>query len=193
MKKLLLLLLIVSLVSCQKYEDFSNPQLNLNGRWDVVKVKVVIDKVNFNSHVTVLSEDVASVSNFYVKQINSDGTLLLSQDIAGTSPDKRFSVNKTTWDFQYNQLRIYENNQNVIKTDYVFVGFPCTYCTKNTVMEWNYLGSETRYTFSIDTYGAMPSNEMLLTSQSFYTNIKLGNNTYDKAIESHLEITLHRK
>lgn len=135
----------------------------------------------------------AAVTNFYVKQINNDGTLLLSQDIKNTSEDKRFSVNKTTWDFQYNQLRIYENNQNVTKDGYIFVGFPCTYCTKSTIMEWNYFGSETRYTFSIDTYGAMPANEMLLTSQSFYTNIKLGNNTYDKAIESHLEITLHRK
>jgi hypothetical protein len=33
---------------------------------------------------------------------------------------------------------------------------------------------------------------MVLTSQSFYTNIKLGGNTYDKAIESHLEITFHK-
>lgn len=56
MKKILLLLLIFSFVSCQKYDEISNPQLNINGRWDVVKVKVVIDKVNFNSHVTVLSE-----------------------------------------------------------------------------------------------------------------------------------------
>jgi hypothetical protein len=193
MKKILLLLLVLSLVSCQKYDEVSNPQLNINGRWDVVKVKVVIDKVNFNSHVTVLSENEASVGNFYVKQILSDGTLLLTQDFKGTSVDKRFSLDKTTWDFQYNQLRIYEDNKNVTNNDYIFVGFPCTYCTKNTIMEWNYLGSETRYTFSSDTYGAMPANELLLTSQSFYTNIKLGNNTYDKAIESHLEITLHRK
>lgn len=193
MKKILLLLLVVSLVSCQKYEDFSNPQLNINGRWDVVKVKVVIDKVNFNSHVTVLSENIAAVTNFYVKKINNDGTLLLSQDFNSTSVDRRFDIDKTTWDFQYNQLRIYENNKNMVNDDYIFVGFPCTYCTKNTIMEWDYMGNKTRYTFSNDTYGAMPSNEMILTSQSFYTNIKLGNNTYDKAIESHLEITLHRK
>lgn len=180
-------------LSCQKYDEISNPQLNLNGRWDVVKVKVVIDKVNFSSHVTVLSESEASVGNFYVKQILKDGTLLLSQDFKGTPIDKRFSVDKTTWDFQYNQLRIYEDNQNITNNDYIFVDFPCTYCTKKTIMEWNYLGGETRYTFLYDTYGAMPSNELILTSQSFYTDIKLGSNTYDKAIESHLEITLHKK
>jgi hypothetical protein len=193
MKKLLILLISVSLFSCQKYEEISNPQLNINGRWDVVKIKVVIDKVNFNSQVTVLSENEASVSNFYIKQILNNGMLLLSQDFKGTSVDRRFNIDKTTWDFQYNQLRIYENNQNVTNDDYIFVEFPCTYCTKNTVMKWNYMGNQTRYTFSTDTYGAMPANELLLTSQSFYTNIKLGENTYDKAIESHLEITLHRK
>ena len=191
MKKLLIIPLFV-LFGCEIYEQPSNPQLNLNGRWNVVKIKVVIDKVNFNSHVTVLSENVASVSNFYVKQINNDGTLLLSQDFNGTSVDRRFDIDKTTWDFQYNQLRIYENTKNVVKNDYIFVEFPCTYCNKNTVMEWDYMGYKTRYTFLTDTYGAMPSNEMVLTSQSFYTSIKLGGNTYDKAIESHLEITFHK-
>ena len=54
------------------------------------------------------------------------------------------------------------------------------------------MGEKTRYTFSIDTYGAMPSNTLKLTSQGFFTNILIGGNQYDKAIESHLEITLHR-
>ena len=191
MNKLLIIPLFL-LFGCEIYEQPSNPQFNLNGRWDVVKIKVVIDKVNFNSHVTVLSENVASVSNFYVKQINNDGTLLLSQDFNNTSIDRRFDIDKTTWDFQYNQLRIYENTKNMVRDDYIFVEFPCTYCNKSTVMEWDYMGYKTRYTFSTDTYSAMPSNEMVLTSQSFFTNIKLGSNTYDKAIESHLEITLHK-
>jgi len=39
----------------------------------------------------------------------------------------------------------------------------------------------------------MPANKLVLTSQTFYTNITLGSNVYDKAIVSHLEITLHRK
>ena len=60
------------------------------------------------------------------------------------------------------------------------------------IIETDYMGEKTRYTFSIDTYGAMPSNTLKLTSQGFFTNILIGGNQYDKAIESHLEITLHR-
>ena len=193
MKKILVIFLIPFLFGCEKYELPTNPQSQLNGRWDVVKIKVVIDKVNFSSHVTVLSETEAAVTNFYVKRVLNDTTLLLGQDFNATSVDRRFDINKTTWSFENNQLRIYENNQNVVNDGYIFVDFPCTYCTKNTVMQWDYIGGKTRYTFSTDSYGSMPANELLLTSQSFYTNIKLGSNVYDKAIESHLEITLHRK
>jgi hypothetical protein len=192
MRRLILILTFFTF-GCEKFELQSYTPLNLNGRWDVVKIKVVIDKVNFDSHVIVLSENEAAVTNFYVKEIINNQTLLLGQDYNMTSVDRRFDINKTTWDFQNVQLRIYENNQNVVYDDYIMVNFPCTYCTKQTIMEWDYMGNKTRYTFSIDTYGAMPSNELILTSQSFYTDIKLGSNTYDKAIESHLEVTLHRK
>ena len=113
MKKLLIIPLFV-LFGCQIYEQPSNPQLNLNGRWDVVKVRVVIDKVNYGSRITVLTEDSASVNSFYVKKILNDNTLLLSQDFKGTSIDKRFILNRTTWDFQYNQLRIYEDNRKLV-------------------------------------------------------------------------------
>lgn len=197
MKKILVIFLIPFLFGCEKYDLPTNPQSQLNGRWDVVKIKVVIDKVNFNSHVTVLSETEAAVTNFYVKRVLNDTSLLLGQDIINTSVDRRFDINKTTWDFQNYQLRIYENNQNVVKgssnDNYIFADFPCKYCTKQTIMEWDYLGVKTRYTFTTDTYGAMPANELILTSQTFYTNITLGSNVYDKAIESHLEITLHKK
>jgi len=197
MKKILVIFLIPFLFGCEKYELPTNPQSQLNGRWDVVKIKVVIDKVNFNSHVTVLSETEAAVTNFYIKRILNDSTLLLGQDFNNTSVDRRFDLDKTTWSFENYQLRIYENNQNVVKgtsiDNYIFVKFPCNYCKENTVLEWDYLGNKTRYTFETDTYGAMPANKLVLTSQTFYTNIKLGSNEYDKAIVSHLEITLHRK
>ena len=197
MRKISLFISLILLFGCEKYELPTNPQSQLNGRWDVVKIKVVIDKVNFNIHVTVLSETEAAVNNFYIKQVLNDTTLLLGQDFNNTSVDKRFDIDKTTWSFENNQLRIYENNQNVVKgasiDNYIFATFPCNYCKENAVLEWDYLGSKTRYTFDTDTYGAMPANKLVLTSQTFYTNIKLGSNVYDKAIESHLEITLHRK
>lgn len=192
MKKLILILITFTLFGCEKYELPSNPRLNLNGRWDVVKVKVVIDKVNYGSNVEVLSEIEASVSNFYVNRINTDGTLILTQDFNETSVDRRFNINKTRWDFDYNKLIIFEDGQNITNGGYIFTTLPCTYCTKQTVLEWDYMGAKTRYTFDIDTYGAMPSNRLILTSQQFITNIMLNGNTYDKAIISHLEITFHK-
>ena len=80
MKKIIYLIGIITLFSCEKYEEISNPQLNLNGRWDVVQVDVVIDNVNYDSEVIVLDDDRATVGTFYVTCVDNDGNLLLSQD-----------------------------------------------------------------------------------------------------------------
>jgi hypothetical protein len=87
------------------------------------------------------------------------------------------------------KLRIIDD----VSDDWMYVWFPCTYCTKQTVIECDYNGQKTRYTFNVDTYGAMPSNELILSSQTFFTNIMVGGNQYDKAIESHLEITMQKQ
>jgi hypothetical protein len=172
----------------------SNPQLNINGGWDVIKIEVKIDKVNYGGKIDSFPPNMneASISSFYVNKINSDGTLSLSQNYDEVSVDKRFNLIKTNWKFENNKLTIYENNVNVTKGGYIFITFPCSYCTKQTVLEWDYMGSKTRYTFNVDTYGAMPANELILTSQQFVTNILLNGNTYDKALISHLLITFHR-
>lgn len=187
MKKLLYLLVFI-LFGCEVYEEPSNPQLNLNGRWDVVDVDVIIDKVNYGSSVIVTNEEQASVSNFIVVGTDENGDLLLTQDFEGTIINRRFDEKSTQWEFDYSNLII----KDYLKTETIYVDFPCTYCTEQTIIETDYRGEKTRYTFSIDTYGAMPSNILKLTSQVFYTNILVGGNQYDKAIESHLELTLHR-
>ena len=179
---------VLLFVSCEKYELGSNPQLNLNGRWDVVDIDVVIDKVNYESEVTVLTEDQASVGSFFVTGVDQHGNLLLSQDFENTIINRRFDVQTTQWEFDYYDLRITDG----LSDEWIPVDFPCVYCTELTTIETDYMGEKTRYTFSIDTYGAMPSNVLKLTSQVFYTNILINGNQYDKAIESHLEITLHR-
>ena len=187
MRKLFYFLLLF-VFGCEVYEQPSNPQLNLNGRWDVVDIDVVIDKVNYNSSVIVTNEEQAAVSNFFVTGVNEDGELMLSQDFEGTIINRRFDENTTQWEFDYYDLIVSDHLSNEI----IGIDFPCTYCTERTVIETDYMGEKTRYTFDIDTYGAMPSNVLKLTSQVFYTNILIGGNQYDKAIESHLEITLHR-
>ena len=187
MKNILYLLsLALILIGCEKYELPSDPQLNINGWWDVVDINVVIDEVNYDSEIEVLSEDQASVSAFVVTGQDSSGNLLLTQNFEGTDIKRRFDIDYTQWEFDYGSLRITDSLGDQTTT----VDFPCTYCTESTVMYVG--GNENRYTFSIDTYGAMPSNVLKLTSQTFYTNIMVNNNQYDKAIVSHLEITLHR-
>jgi len=187
MKKLFIIFLFL-IFGCEVYEEPSNPQLNLNGRWDVVDIDVIIDKVNYNSDVIVTNEEQASVSNFFVVGVNENGDLILTQDFEGTIINRRFDESSTQWEFDYHNLIIGDH----ISTEMMDVWFPCTYCTEQTIIETDYMGEKTRYTFTIDTYGAMPSNVLKLTSQVFYTNILIDGNQYDKAIESHLEITLHR-
>lgn len=188
MKKLLVLLFVSLFWGCEKYELPSNPKLNLNGRWDVVKIKVVIDKVNYDSQVKVLNENRASVSNFYVTGITPNNELLLSQDFEKTLINRRFDISTTKWEFDGSNLRIKDD----VSDEWMEVWLPCNYCTKQTIIETDFMGQKTRYTFDLDTYGSMPSNTLVLTSQTFFTNIMIGGNQFDKAIESHLEITLHR-
>lgn len=187
MKKLFYLF-VLFLFSCEVYEEPSNPQLNLNGRWDVVDIDVVIDKVNYDSDVIVTNDEQASVSNFFVTGIDENGNLILTQDFEGTIINRRFDERSTQWEFDYYDLIVSDH----LSTEIMDIDFPCTYCTELTRIETDYMGEKTIYTFSIDTYGAMPSNVLKLTSQVFYTNILVNGNQYDKAIESHLEITLHR-
>jgi len=188
MKKILLIVISFLFYGCEVYELPSNPQLNLNGRWDVVEIKVVIDKVNYGSQVRVLNENRASVSNFYVTGITSNNELLLSQEFEKTLINRRFDISTTQWMFDYHNLKIKDD----VSEEIMWVDLPCNYCKKQTIIETDYMGQKTRYTFETDTYGAMPSNTLILTSQTFFTNIMVGENQFDKAIESHLEITFHR-
>lgn len=190
MKKVfyLVFFLIFGLFGCEKYEEISNPQLTLNGRWSVVDIDVVITKVNYNSEVYVLDDSKATVSSFYVSSVDPDGNLILSQDYDSVIINRRFDESSTEWEFDYYNLLISDG----VGSESMMINFPCTYCTEQTIIETDYKGQKTRYTFDVDTYGAMPSNVLKLTSQVFYTNILIGGNQYDKAIESHLEITLHR-
>ena len=180
--------LLLFVLGCEKYELPSNPQLNLNGRWDVVDINVVIDKVNYESDVIVINNDQASVSNFFVTGMDDEGNLILTQDFGGTIINRRFDKSTTQREFDYYSLIIGDH----LSTERMYIDFPCSYCREQTIIETDYMGEKTRYTFSVDTYGAMPSNVLKLTSQVFYTNILVNGNQYDKAIESHLEITLHR-
>ena len=188
MKKVfyLVFFLIFGLFGCEKYEEMSNPQLNLNGRWSVVDIDVVITDVNYESEVTVLDESKATVSNFYVDSVDSDGNLILSQDYDDSVIiNRRFDESSTVWEFDYNSLLITDG----VGSESMMINFPCTYCTEQTIIETDYKGQKTRYTFDVDTYGAMPSNVLKLTSQSFVTDIP---NQYGNAFRTHLEITLHR-
>lgn len=188
MKKLFVLILTLFLFGCEKYSLPSNPQLNLNGRWDVVDIEVVIDKINYDSKIVVVNQNQAAVSSFVVSGINANNELMLTQDFKNTIINRRFDIKTTQWEFDYFKLRVKDQYDD----KWMNVDFPCTYCNEVTTFETDFNGEKTRYTFSGDTYGAMPANVLKLTSQTFYTNIFVGSNRYDKAIISHLEITLHR-
>ena len=186
--KIVILLISMFLFGCEKYVQPSNPQLNINGRWDVVDVNVVIDKVNYDSELTILNQDQACVSSFLVSGVNKNNQLVLTQDFKNTLINRRFDIKTTQWEFDYFKLRVKDQYGDT----WMNVDFPCTYCKEVTTFETDYNGEKTRYTFSGDTYGAMPSNVLKLTSQTFYTNIFVGSNRYDKAIIAHLEVTLQR-
>lgn len=183
--------LLLFVFGCEVYEEPSNPQLNLNGRWDVVDIRVFAQDMyseppRFN-RINVTNDDIASVGSFNMVGSTEDGFLILTQDFENTSLNRRFDVNNTIWEFDYYDLIVRDS----LDVKSFPIDFRCQSCTKQTKL--NFLtGSETNYTFSIDTYGAMPSNELILTSQVFYTDIFTSNGQFDKAVRAKLEIILHR-
>lgn len=194
--KNLIYLFVLLLFSCEIYEEPSNPQLNLNGRWNVATISVwARSTYNGNPNreeydrIPVTNSDMAVVGAFQIQRISEEeNVIVLTQDFENAPIQRRFDLENTIWEFDYYDLII--NDQFSFQKLSIDDQW-CQYCTKPSKIEF-FDQDKTLYTFSIDTYGAMPANVLVLTSQPFYTDIFLSNGQFDRAIECHLQITLHR-
>ena len=86
MKKILVILLIPFLFGCEKYEQFSNPQLNLNGQWRIVSV-VPTYQSTITSSIQIQGSDFYALSPFTIVSLNSvNNTMVIKNDTTNIRP-----------------------------------------------------------------------------------------------------------
>ena len=97
MKKILFLLIVVLLTSCEKYEEVSEPVLYMGGgKWTFIDYDIVI--ISSISSVSIIKNDTICINSFSNQSFVSGG-ILMSQNYNQTSKTRRFIKNKTQWEF----------------------------------------------------------------------------------------------
>ena len=103
MKQLLFLFFIPFLWGCQKYEEISNTQLNVNGEWRIVSIIPTYQSTITNS-IQISNSDFYALSPFVVVSNNvTNNTMVIKNDTTNIKPCF-FYKNGYVWEFDYNNL-----------------------------------------------------------------------------------------
>ena len=189
MKKLLILSLIVSLVSCQKYEEISNPQLNINGRWYIADYTL-----SFNSTTVqiskIVSDNFVALSPFQVVSKGSDGWLIRN-DTSGVKPCFIYKRGYQ-WEFDYNNLVLKDNLGNILDKYRIYFDDPY-YGSGFKLMSLStgeYIAGHWDYTRNGN--GAMPSTQFTITVPVIECDINDASRKYSRAVQQHINLTMTR-
>lgn len=181
MKKLIGLLTMIFLVGCQKFEMISEP--SVAGKWLFYDYDIII--ISAPSDVTINENDTICINNFGVQSLIGN-KILLKQNYGYTVEDRRFIRGKTTWDFDGpSQSTFFHLLINNNKSSDVWANFKIPYFEKEyTSLEIlnNTLGSVTNYTFESSGVAQNNSKKLTLLSPLISTDILVGQNKREKAV-----------
>jgi len=181
MKKLLILLAIIPLLfGCEEffyYDEISEPNLSA-GKWVLSGYDVII--ISSISDVEVMYNDTICINAFGGQSYVSGG-IQMKQNYNNTSPDRRFIVGETIWDFDDNSYTLYVNNDYDTRYPVTFPNYMMKEYDKMKIGNDDY-GSHTTYSFDSNGQGAMPPTEFVLLSPEIITDLYLSSGMRDKAV-----------
>jgi len=188
MKKFLLFLLIPILFGCEIYELESNPQLNLNGPWRIIGIQA-----DYSDGVLDLThrDGIYAVSPLIVDSITDNGWVA-HNDTTGIKPCFLYK-NGYVWEFDYNQLIIKNNRDEIIGRYYCYYRSsfynPNDFflVDKNTGIE-----IEGNFNFSYYANGSMPASNLSITIPEINYNLGGTERSMERTITQKITLSLTR-
>jgi hypothetical protein len=187
MKKFLFFLLLVPfLFGCETYEDYSNPQLNINGSWRIINVQA-----DYSDDVKVENGDYFAVSPLIVLSSGNNGWLV-QNDTTDISPCY-FYKNGYRWDFDYNNLILKNDRGQIIAKYYVSFG-NTFYNPGDFTLTDQYtnqpIGGVFHMTFNAN--GVMPASDLWITVPVIEFNLSGPERSMDRFISQEITLKLTR-
>jgi hypothetical protein len=185
MKKLIVLLSVFTLFSCQKYEQYSPPKVT-GGKWIFTGYEIV--DISSISPVTIVKNDTVCIGAFNLQTVVG-GNVSMKQDFQSTALDRKFIKGKTTWEFDSNNTQLYVNYTQmpgVLRPDPFWVNINSYYSRMEIMNTTN--GSTTNYTVR-QTQDVGYATTLTLVSPDIVTDLYLANGTRSKAVT--VRVTLY--
>ena len=100
MKKLLLILMVLPFLGCEKVGFPTYPKLS--GQWKLIDASITLQGVNSDSVVYILNDTIIT-EQYNASSINGN-LVTFKQNYNNAKPLDRFVINKTIWEFETNIL-----------------------------------------------------------------------------------------
>ena len=192
MKQLLFLFFIPFLWGCQKYEEISNTQLNVNGEWRIVSIIPTYQSTITNS-IQVSNLDFYALSPFVVVSNNTtNNTMIIRNDTTNIKPCF-FYKNGYVWEFDYNNLILKDNMGKILKSYNIW--YKDSYYNPNDFSMTDKLTGESipgNWHLSRNGNGAMPASDLYIDVPEIWFDIMSSNRTYVRAINQKITLRLTR-
>lgn len=185
MKNIIFILLVLTLVGCEKYEQESEPVLFMGGgKWTFVDYDIVL--VSSIGDVQIIKNDTICINSFNNQTFVSGG-VLMSQNYKQTGISRRFIRNKTQWEFDGYYLYcdwVTTPGGTTPSHEPMWVSYPnylYTDYSKMSILDQT-LGMKTDFTFETNNRGVAPPSKLTLISPEIVTDLYYSNGTRDKAV-----------
>lgn len=192
MKRLLFLLFLPFIWGCQKYEQLSNPQLNLNGQWRLVSI-IPTFQTTLSSSLVLSNSDYYALSPFTIVSIDSiNNKMIIRNDTTKIRPCF-FYKNGYVWEFDYNSLVLKDNFGNKLKTYNIW--YKSSYYNPNDFFITDEMTGETipgNWHASRNGNGSMPANDLYIDVPEVWFDIMSSNRTYVRAVNQKITLRFTR-